>query len=63
MQYLVYETAVEYESSGQFLGDIRQAVQDLKREDPRLHHYSLADFSVQKGKRTVNVKLYFQPKN
>lgn len=64
MQPFVYETAVVFESSGQFLGDIRQTVQELKRTHPQLKDYSLADLTVHKNKNkeTVSVTLYFQPK-
>jgi len=64
VQPFVYETAVVYESSGQFLGNIRQTVQELKRRHPQLKHYALADLAVHKGRqRAVNVTLYFKPKN
>jgi hypothetical protein len=63
VQPFVYETAVVYESSGQFLGDIRQTVQKLKRAHPQLKHYALADLKMQRGRRAVNVTLYFQPKH
>lgn len=63
MQPFVYETAVVYESSGQFLGDIRQTVQELKRANPQLKDYSVADLTVHKGTKAVNVTLYFQPRN
>jgi hypothetical protein len=62
VQPFVYETAVVFESSGQFLGDIRQTVQELKRTHPQLKDYSLADLTVHKNKETVSVTLYFQPK-
>ncbi|NMB00937.1 MAG: hypothetical protein GX971_05370 [Firmicutes bacterium] len=63
MSLLVYETAVDFESGDQFLGDIRQTVQQLKTSHPELKHYSLADLAVKKGKNAINVTLYFQPRN
>lgn len=63
MSLYVYETAVEFQSSDQFLGQIRATVQKLKRTHPELRQCSLADLTVKKGREAVNVTLYFQPKN
>lgn len=63
MSLFVYEAAVDFESSDQFLGDIRQTVQQLKHTHPELRHCSLADLTVKKSEKAVNVTLYFQPKN
>ncbi|NLM41603.1 MAG: hypothetical protein GX199_04780 [Firmicutes bacterium] len=63
MQPFVYETAVVYESSGQFLGNIRRTVQELKRTHPQLRNYALADLALHRGRKAVSVTLYFQPKN
>lgn len=62
MQPIVFEKALAYESSGKFLGNIRQTVQELKRENPQLKDYTLADVVLRRSKKAVNVALLFQPK-
>lgn len=63
MHSFVFETALDFQSGDQFLGDIRQTVQKLKRSHPELRDCSLADLTVKKGQDAVNVTLYFQPKS
>ncbi|NLL49341.1 MAG: hypothetical protein GX249_12245 [Firmicutes bacterium] len=61
MSVFVYETALDYKSSDRLLRDIRQTVQQLKQDHPRLKHCSLADVMMRKSQAKVNVTLYFQP--
>lgn len=63
MDLFVYEAAVDYETSSEFLADIRQTVKQLKANRPELKDCSLADLTVKKGKTAINVTLYFQPES
>jgi|LSQX01.2.fsa_nt_gb hypothetical protein len=61
MSFLVYEKSLDYKSGDKLLRDIRQAVRQLRKSDPKLKGCSLADVSLKKGKTGLSVKLFFQP--
>lgn len=61
MASLVYETVLEYGSSGQLLLEIRQTVKELRQSHPQLKQCVLADLAVQRCQTAVNVTLSFQP--
>lgn len=60
MASFIYETALQYGSSDQLLMDIQETVRELRQCHPELEYCSLADLSMHKSQKAVNVTLYFQ---
>lgn len=60
MSAYVFETAVDYYSSTEFLKAIRKLVRELRRQHPELKSCSLADLALRKERTEVCVTLYFK---
>lgn len=60
MASFVYKTAVKHNSSEHILNELRQRVQELRREYPELVDCSLADLGLQVNRNDVGITFYFE---